>query len=240
MPQRPSRVTLAALLLAAAVTSACEDLPAGPQVWTREAVGRRWVAVGEPVGLPSARGWVGWSASADSVRALMSAAGRERGAGRLELALAGEDAAAELAARTARQVPATAVLSGLAAVDSWAERASVPAEDGFAELAHDVEGVRSLADAARASLAAGDTTAACVQMTRAANLARRWTPMSVATRAVVQAELAIALDPDPSPELQRARRLLRGAREGVAAGDHARALQRALYALQLIEHERGR
>jgi hypothetical protein len=237
----PRRGPFAALLLAAALTAACEDLPTGPQVWTRDAAGRRWVAVAEPVGLPSARGWLAWTASGDSVRGLLSLAARERRAGRLENALSGEAEAAELAARTLGEVPTGVVLSGLASVDSWVERAAEPAESGtFAELQQDLEAVRALADESRAALATGDRSTACLQMTRAANLARQWTPMAVAARAVVQAELAISRDPDPSAELLRARRLLRGAREGVASGDHARALQRALYALQIIEHEGGR
>jgi hypothetical protein len=244
MHPRPRRARLTAAFLSATLCAACDDLPSGPQVWTREAAGRQWVALSEPVGLPAARTWLTWTtpAAADSVRGLLAAAVRERRAGRIEVGLAEEQAAAELAAASlARSPDAPGVLLPLAAVESWAERAADPSASGrFPELARDRGAVLQMSAAARGALAAGDTAAACVALTRAAGIARRWTPMSVAVAAVVQAELAIAADPHPSPDLLRARQLLRGARMGVAAGDHARALQRALYALQLIEHARRR
>jgi hypothetical protein len=244
MVPRPRRAIRAAVLLAAALLSACDELPSGPQVWTREAVGRRWVAVAEPAGLPSARSWVGWAdpVAADSVRGLLAAAIRDRRSGHIELALAAEQAAAEVgAAHLARTPDAVTVLSAAAAVDRWLELAAEPASSGlYPELAHDRDAVAALRESARVSLAAGQTADACLTLTRAGGVARRWTPTAVAAAAVVQAELSIAADPTPSTDLLRARRLLRGARDGMASGDQARALQRALYALQLIEHDRGR
>lgn len=244
MHRLPRRALCAAALLSAALTAACEDLPSGPQVWTREAAGRTWVAVAEPAGMASARGWMTWAAPAvqDSLRTLLAASARERRAGRLEVGLALEERAAELAVSSLVRTPdPVSTLAALAAVESWMERASGPVSTGrFPELGREAAAVRGLTDAARASLAAGDTAAACAHLTRASGMARRWTPIAVAARAVAEAEASIAADPDPSPDLVRARRLLRGAREGVAAGDHARGLQRAMYALQLIEHARGR
>jgi hypothetical protein len=121
MPHLSRRGLPAAALALLLASTACDDLPSGPQVWTRDAVGRRWVAIAEPVGMPSARSWAPWdpALTQDSARGLLLAAARERRSGRIEVALAAEQEAAELAAAGLARTPAaTAVLSPLAALAS--------------------------------------------------------------------------------------------------------------------------
>jgi len=64
--------------------------------------------------------------------------------------------------------------------------------------------------------------------------------VAVALRLVVQAERRIDGDRSPSPDLKRARLLLRLSREAMATGDQTRAMRRAWYALQLIDAEDAR
>ena len=244
MPLRSLRA-LGALsaTLACAALGACADVPSAPESFVREAGGATWVAVVEPAGLPTARTWLsalpGHAPEGEAARATLSEAARVRRTGAMEGFLALEDRAArEAAAALPRAPEARMVLSALAAADEWVDRASVRTAGGrFPELARAELGVREAAARARSSLAAGDTLAAVREVAGAAEVARAWAPVSVALRVVRDAEGRIDATPNPSAGLVRARRLLRGAREGIAIGDHARALQRAMYALQLIEQE---
>ena len=241
MPLR-SRSALRALYaaLACAALGACADAPSAPESFVREAGGATWVAVVEPAGLPSARTWLaGGGAEGDAARATLAEAARVRRTGAIEASLALENRAArEAAAALTRAPDAQVVLSALAAADEWVQRSSVrTAGARFPDLARAEAGVRELAARSRSLFAAGDTLGAVRELTRAAEWARSWAPMSVALRVVRDAEARIDATPNPSAGLVRARRLLRGAREGIAIGDHARALQRAMYALQLIEQE---
>lgn len=236
---------LAALLCAAA--GACADLPSAPESFVREAGGATWVAVVEPAGLPTARTWLGTLPSdapqAGAARATLAEASRVLKTGNVEGAMALEDRAArEIASALPAAPEARVVLVALAAADEWSDRAAPRTASGrFPELARAEQAVRAGSQRARALLAEGDTLAAVREIGRAAETARRWAPMSVALRAVRDAERRIDATANPSANLVRARHLLRGAREGVALGDHMRALQRATYALQLIEQEaRGR
>ncbi len=240
-----SRRVLAALqaAVACAALGACADVPSAPESFVREAGGATWVAVVEPAGLPTARTWLsafpGHTPAGDAARATLAEAARVRRTGSLEGFLALEDRAArEAAAALPRAPEARVVLSALAAADEWVERASVRTAGGrFPELARAESSVREGSVRARSLLAAGDTLAAVREIALAAESARSWTPVSVALRVVRDAEARIDATPNPSAGLVRARRLLRGAREGIAIGDHSRALQRAMYALQLIEQE---
>ncbi len=229
--------------LACAALGACADVPSAPESFVREAGGATWVAVVEPAGLPTARTWLAslpaHVPAGDAARATLAEAARVRRTGAMESSLALEDRAAREAAAALPQAPeARVVLSALAAADEWADRASVRTAGGrFPELARAEAAVREGSVRARALLAAGDTLAAVREIAVAAEAARSWTPVAVALRVVRDAEARIDATPNPSAGLVRARRLLRGAREGIAIGDHARALQRAMYALQLIEQE---
>jgi hypothetical protein len=242
----PRPILTALAVLACSALGACADLPSGPHSFVREAAGTTWVAVVEPAGLPTARTWLAavpaGAPEGEAARATLVEAARVRRAGDLESALALEDRAALEAATSLSRAPEPqVVLAALAAVDAWAERAAVRTAEGrFPALALAERAAREGAAQARAHLAAGDTLAAVREVTRAAEKAHAWAPLAVALRAVRQAEGYIERSPAPSPELQRARHLLRGAREGVALGDHTRAMQRAMYALQLIEQDRRR
>ena len=57
----------------------------------------------------------------------------------------------------------------------------------------------------------------------------------MALRLIADAERRVGADPQPSPELRRARMLLRMSREAMATGDQTRAMKRAWYALQIID-----
>lgn len=240
--RRPPQALAAALACAA---SACADLPTAPESFVREAGGSVWVAVVEPAGLPTARAWLGMlpgdAPEGDAARATLAKASRAWKNGDIEGSLLLEDRAArEAAAALPRPPEARVILVALAAIDEWAERAALRTEGGrFPELARARLAVREGSARAHARMAAGDTLAAARDIALAAETARAWAPLAVAMRAVRDAERRIDATPNPSADLLRARRLLRGAREGVAMGEPMRALQRATYALQLIDQERS-
>ncbi len=240
--RRPLQAFAAALACAA---SACTDLTTAPESFVREAAGSVWVAVVEPAGLPSARAWLGAlpgsAPEGAAARNTLAEASRVRKTGDVEGASLLEDRAAREAAAALRHPPeARLLLVALAAADEWAERAALRTEGGrFPELARAELGVREGSARARALMSAGDTLAAVREVVLLAETARAWAPLSVALRAVRDAERRIDATPNPSANLVRARHLLRGAREGVAMGESMRALQRATYALQLIEQERS-
>jgi hypothetical protein len=231
-------------LAACASLAACGDLSTAPDSFVREADGAVWVAVSEPVGLPSARTWLAAlppsSPAVASVRGRLEAAASDRRAGRLEAAIAGENAAAREAVGALAAAPDERVVrEALAAAAEWTERAGARTAGGaFAELAVTEGEVRAAVERSRGFLAAGDTLAAMREVATAAEAARAWSPLEVVVRVLARAEARIDSEADLSPNLTRARHLLRGARDGLAAGDHSRAFQRAVYALQLIEQER--
>lgn len=223
----------------------CGDGPTAPTSYAQEVQGRMWVAVTEPYGLPDARTWEPYVAPGSPVlmqlREMSSAAGRARRAGRLEEAAALEGRAAAIAAAVARITDPLPLVRSLDALERWEQNASTRLESGrYADLERAVVEVAGLRDGARALLARGDTAAAVVQLAHAAERVRHETPAAVALRLVAAAEARIDSASAPSERMRRARRLLRGAREGMATGDHARALRRAVYALQLLEAEAPR
>ncbi|HYJ80972.1 MAG TPA: hypothetical protein VEW03_15270 [Longimicrobiaceae bacterium] len=227
----------------ACLTAACTDLATGPDTYVHEAGGSVWVAVSAPAGLPDASTWVPYlvpgSEAAEVVVELRAAAVRARRAGDLERAAALDGEAARTAAGAVSAAPpAVALLGALAALDVWGERAAGRLQAGsYPDLDAAAARVRTLRDAARASLAGGDSVRAVLELTDAAETARGFAPQAVALRLVGQAQRRIEADPDPSPNLRRARRLLFTAREAMATGNQTRAMQRAWYALQLIEAE---
>jgi len=239
---RPSLRALAAALACAA--SACADLPTAPESFVREAGGSAWVAVVEPAGFPTARTWLGslpgGAPEGAAARATLADASRVRKTGEIESALLLEERAAREAAAALRHPDARLLLVALAAADEWVERAAPRTAGGrFPELARAELGMREGSARARNRMAAGDTAGAVREIVALAETARAWAPLAVALRAVRDAERRIDSTPNPSANLLRARHLLRGAREGVAMGEPMRALQRATYALQLIEQEGG-
>lgn len=239
-PRTPVRL-VAALFAAALALPACGDLPTGADSYVREAGGSVWVAISEPEGLPDFKTWAPFLDEASpahaEVKRLKSEAGKARRGGRGEDALAMEAEAARLAASSLARTPGPeTVLLGVAALESWLQRAEARlAERSFPELEGAAATVRARRDTARALLARGDTGTAVVEMTLAAEAARTFSPLAVALRVVAQAESRIDVQERPTQELLRARRLLRNAREGLATGDYAKAMQKALYAVQLID-----
>ncbi|HEX8391952.1 MAG TPA: hypothetical protein VF665_06325 [Longimicrobium sp.] len=239
MPQpRRSRLSLAlAPLLALA---ACQDGPTGPDSYVQSAGGVEWVAVTEPVGMARADAWLRYAAPDAPVRAavhgLHESAARSRAAGRMEEALRMEGQALLLAAGGMSRSPAPRrVLEPLAALDVWADRARERLEQGrYPALDSALTSVAARADSARAALAAGDTSAAVLLVARGTLRAREQGPMAVGLRLLASAEARLQAR-GAGQNAARARRLLAGAREGLAAGDSIRALRRAVYALQLLD-----
>ena len=238
VPARPLVFGFAALLL-----GACADSPTGPTSYVHEAGGAVWVAVAPPAGLPDLRTWTPFVAPGSpaqrEVKRLHDESGRARRAGELERAAELEAQAARLAAESiATSPPPVKLLSSIAALDAWTERAEERLASGsFPGLDSAAARVRELRNAARASLVQGDTNRAVLEIAAAAEAARGYAPLAVALRLVTQAEARIDDTPDPSQNLRRARHLLRTAREAMATGDQTRAMKRAWYALQLIELE---
>jgi hypothetical protein len=221
--------------------AACEDGPTAPTSYVQEAEGRTWVM--EPDGLPSAATWLPYvdrgSPALARIHDLRAAAGKLRRAGRLELAAAMEAKAGRVAAASLARSPAPDALArSFAALERWSASAGERLESGsYPELRDAVEAVHRMADSARAGLARGDTATAAVQLTLAADRVREQAPSAVALRLVAAAEARLATVRDPGENLLRAKRLLRGAREGMVTGDYRRALRRAVYALQIVDAE---
>lgn len=237
----PARTLALAAVLALA---ACTDAGTAPTSYVQVVSGGAWVAVAEPQGMARADTWLPWldaaGPAAVRVRELRDAAGRARRAGRIEESLALEDDALRLAAGSLVQPPdPMRVLGPLAALDAWTERARDRLQTGrYPELDAAAAAVATEAAAARRAMAARDTGAAVVHLARGTILAREQSTLGVGVRLLgsIEARLAPA-GARESANVRRARHLLAGAREGLATGDHVRALRRAIYALQLLEEE---
>jgi hypothetical protein len=242
MHRRPAAARLLAFA-ALALLAACEDAPSAPTSYVQVVAGGTWVAVAEPAGMAKPDSWLPYAAEGGpawtSLQQLRGAAGRARGAGDIDLALQLDDEALRLSSFSLARAPEVErVLLPLAALDAWTDRARARLESGsYPELAATAATVRAEAEAARASLAAGDTMKAVVHVTRGTLAARRLSPMAVGLRLMASVEARLGDGAGESAGVRRARHLLRDAREGLATGDSVRALRRALYALQLLEAE---
>jgi hypothetical protein len=228
---------LASLLLLAA----CEDAPMAPTSYVQHAAGGVWVAVTEPVQLPRVDTWLPFVGAADaaSLREMRDRAVRLRTSGQVEDALALEDEMMRLAARSLARTPDPArLLASAAALDEWADRARARLQTGsYPGLSAAVLAVTTEAQAARARMAAGDTSTAVLHLTRGALAAREHAPLAVGLRLMGAVEARLARERSESAGVRRARHLLADAREGLATGDSLRALRRAVYALQLLDEE---
>jgi hypothetical protein len=244
MPRSFLRLAPAAAGAALAVfTAACGDAPTLPTSFAQEAGGRTWVAVSEPAGMPDARTWASWAAphAAREVRALVAEAARARRGGELEGALALESRARLLsAASLAEDPPAPRVRAAVAAVREWEARAADRLRAGsYAGLDSALAAVSARRAEAEAALRDGRPREAVALLAEAGEAARAYAPVRVALGLLSRAEARIDGDPSPTPDLRRARLLLRLAREAMATGDEARAMKRAGYALQIIEAHDG-
>lgn len=241
---RLSAARLAAPLALCAALAACGDAPTLPTSFAREAGGTTWVAVREPAGLPDARSWLPYLSAGDAelVRQAQASAEAARRDGRLEAALEME-AQARLSAASllASDPPPARVRAALLALEEWEARAAERLDAGRYPTLQAVAAVVAARRAeAQAALARGDARAAVLSLAAGGEAARSASPVAVALRLVASAEQRIDADPSPSPDLKRARLLLRLSRDAMATGDETRALKRALYALQLIDAEDAR
>jgi hypothetical protein len=237
------RYTLAGLLL-----SACADAPTLPRAFVHPADGELWVAITAPPGLPDLDTWmpyvrpVGSEAETGAVRhvsELRREAEQARQAGRLGVARKLNEQAARVAVISLRRMPEPAVVnSAMEAIDLWLRGVGTEVDLGrFAALQAAVEDVSTARTRAAHSLAVGDTAAAVLQISNAAETIRDQSPSAVALRALVRAEERLRQDPEPTREIDRALHLVRTSREALLSGDSNRALRRALYALQLAERQ---
>lgn len=237
----PARMLALAAVLALA---ACGDAGTAPTSYVQVVSGGAWVAVAEPQGMARADTWLPWLAAdgpaAAQVRHLREAAGRARGAGRIEESLALENDALRLAAGSLARAPdPVRILVPLAALDAWTDRARERLATGrYPELDAAATAVAAEAAAARGALAAGDTSGAVLHLAQGTRLAREQSALGVGVRLLASIESRLGRPAAAeNANVKRARRLLAGAREGLATGDHVRALRRAVYAVQLLEQE---
>lgn len=237
---------LALALCAAPLLAACEDGPTAPQTFVHEAGGARWVAIAEPAGLPDALTWMPYLAedgeAAGRVAELRRASARARREGDLAAMLEADRTAAREAASGLAYAPdAAATERALGSLDAWLQRAELVRLEGrFPEVDETMAQVSLSRERAEALIASGDMAAAAREITTAAEAARRFAPMNVAVRLSQAVDERIARQPNPSANLMRAQRLLRMAREACITGDNARAVRRAVYALQLLDMEDAR
>ncbi|HEU4560997.1 MAG TPA: hypothetical protein VFS20_24305 [Longimicrobium sp.] len=230
--------------LAAAFFAACGDAPTLPTSFAQEAGGRTWVAVTEPAGMPDARTWLPYLAPQDArrIRAVMADAGKTRRNGQLEAGLEQEAQARVDAARAlAHDPPAARVMGALASLREWETRAAARQRAGsYPGLDSVVTSVAARRTEAEAALERGELRTAAVLLAEAGEVARTYSPVRVALRLLQRAEQRVDTDPNPTPDMRRARRMLRGAREAMATGDQMRAMKRAWYAQQILDaHDSG-
>jgi len=234
---------LLAALGAAWTVAACGDAPTMATSFAQQAGGRTWVAVAEPAGMPDTRTWLPWVAPADGrrIRTLVAEAAKLRRAGQLEAGLHLE-AQARLAAAQflAHDPPPAPMTSALMAVREWETRAADRLRAGqYPGLDSTLAVVSAGRAAAEAALDRGDARAAAGLLAGAGETARDYAPVRVALRLVERAEQRIDAEAAPTPDLRRARLLLRTAREAMATGDEMRAMKRAWYAQQIVDAHDG-
>jgi hypothetical protein len=239
----PRCATTVALVSLALVQGACADLPTGPDSFQLEADGELWTAVVPPADLPSASTWLAFAApsspesadAASEVAALQASAVRAMTRGELERA-------EELAARaTLRAIDAMQLrpgpgvfLAGIGSLQGWERRVREGVDLTRAPaLAATLAEVGAEREAVDAALRAGDQRAAAIHLTRAAELVRAWSPQGVALRVLGRVDAHLAAASRSPGEAERAAHLVQSAREELLSGEPLRAVQRALYALQL-------
>jgi hypothetical protein len=236
------RVAALALPALLAVLGACADAPTFPNALQWLADGEEWIAVLPPEQLPRASAWARFAGSDADAAALASrvshleteavaslSRGDVYGAARFR------EQAVGLLERSIRLTPAAPLLRDAAsAIDLWTDRvhANLRTDDAPGLLAA-LDSVAAARAAATRSLEAGDSIAAAVALIDAGERIRSWSPTLVAVRALQRAELRLAQHPLPPAEAARAQHLVRSAHDAVLARDPVRALQRAVYALQI-------
>jgi hypothetical protein len=227
-----------------ALLAACKDAPTAPEALQVVAAGRDWIAIAAPTDLPTTATWTpfllkqgdGGRAIVGQVKALERQAERSRKEGEFARAGTLRREASELAVKSLDAAPsADIVLESAGGVDRWLRSVEAVGLERSLLVAATVDSVRAGRAAAREELAAGDTLAAVRHIMAASEQIRRWSPPEIAWRALQRAEAAVAAMPDGGADHVRARRLVQGSRQELRFGDPLRALERALYALQLAD-----
>jgi hypothetical protein len=242
-PRRAASASL--LVIACAALSACTDLPTGTESFQLDADGELWTAVVPPADLPSPATWLAYvaaespegMAAALEVSTLEADAMRARALGQLDRARDLNAAAALRAVEAMEVSPGPAVfVAGVASLESWMRsvRAGVDLTRVPALVAA-LEAVELDRVAVEEALRSGDEPVAALHLTRAAERVRDWAPQGVALRVLGRVEQHLAAAARSPGEIERATHLVQSARQELIAGNALRAVQRALYALQLAQ-----
>jgi hypothetical protein len=235
------RIGLSLCASALALLAGCKDAPTGPDALRLAAGGREWLAISAPTDLPTSGTWTpflmrqgeGGKELVGVVRSMEKAAEREQLDGHFARATSLRREAASLAVSSLRTPPsADVLLESAGAVDRWIGRVE---EVGLEKVlvGATVDSVRARRTAAASALEAGDTLGAVRELMAASERIRRWSPFEIAARALARAESGVAAMEEKGPARNRARHLAMSARQELRRGDPLRALERALYAIQI-------
>lgn len=240
LSRRSLPTALTALL--ALFAAACTDLPTDAGAFQLEADGTLWTAIATPTDLPSAATWLRYAPSGPDgeaatarVAELQRDARRARASGDSERADALTVEAMEVVARGMDAPGRGTLIRGMIAVDGWqrAVRETVVL-DRVPELAAALDRVEQEREAASDALSEGRDVEAAIRLTLASEWARAWGPEGVALRVLDRVEERLAQESGEGGA-ERARHFVRSARQELAEGESLRAVQRALYALQLAD-----
>ena len=242
IPIRALRPRAAALAGALLCFGACTDLPTGTDSFQLEADGQLWVAIVPQGDLPDAATWLAYGpvgAEGDRLRVVVQGrweeARRARGAGdeaRAQRLL--EEALQEAAGAMTVAPGASYFLAREAALLAWESRArAAVALERAPALATTLESVERHREAMAQAVTEGDYRTAAIRLTEASELARSWSPDGVALQVLDRVETHLAAAARSPEERERTAQLVASARQELVGGSPLRAMQRALYALQL-------
>jgi hypothetical protein len=233
------------LIAAAMIMGGCGDAPTIPDAIQRLAGGEEWVAMSAPHDLPRLDTWIAYMSRATEeersvyaeVRRLESLSREAQRSGRIGTAAELTREAERIAVLSLSRPPDARVMQrSLFALDFWSDRVSGSVEvEQFPQLQETLHAVLAARATATALLADGDTTAAVLAIASAAERIREHTPEAVAVRVLSLVEERIDLQALRPAAAERALHLLANARQELISGDPRRALNRALYALQIVE-----
>jgi hypothetical protein len=231
-----------ALLATVLLAGGCADAPTFPATLRWLAEGEEWIAVLPPSSLPTAAEWArstgdpaGREALALRMNSMEAQAAAALSRGDLAGATRLRSDATVLLSRSVRHAPDRGILQeGASAVDLWTTRvhADLGAEDAPA-LASALDSIAAARRDASRALAAGDSVGAARALIDAGERIRTWSPTFVAARLLGRVEARVAARAATGTDGLRAQHLLRSSREALGSGDPVRAMQRAIYALQL-------
>ena len=240
--QRPGRSAgRLALVALAALAGGCADAPTFPAALQWLADGEEWVAVLPPAGLPQAADWARF-ADHDEAPALAKRLGSMESSVALALSHGDVAGAARLRADAVLQLklsihraPDPVILREAGnAVDLWGVRVRETVDvEQAPSLAAALDSIAAVRSRATVALESGDSIGAALALLDAGERIRSWSPIAVAVRLVERAGARVGALPEEGISATRARHLLLSSRQALRAGDPMRAMQRAIYALQL-------